>query len=152
MLHMLKGEIVAIHRQDLQILLASYVVIGAVLVLLHRPFIFVSFDRESASVMGMRVMAWDGWLFGLLGVAIALSVLIVGPMLTFAFLIIPPLAARRFCKRMRSFFLLSSLVGGISGLAGFLLSYGRDWPLGPSAIATASVMLLASVAVRKAAE
>jgi len=42
------------------------------------------------------VVVWDALLFGIIGLAISMSVLIVGPMLTFASLIVPPLAAADF--------------------------------------------------------
>src|SRR6185295_6058380 len=96
--------------------------------------------------------AWDILLYGVIGVSISIGVLIVGPMLTFAFLIIPPLAARRFCKRMWSFFLISSLIGGLSGLLGFVLSYQLDWPLGPTDIAVSCALLSLAVVVRKGLE
>jgi ABC-type Mn2+/Zn2+ transport system permease subunit len=152
MLNMLHGEIVSVSSVDLHLLLAAYGILAAMLLLFNRQFVLVSYDRDSAQVMGVRVWAWDLALYAMMGVAIAMGVLIVGPMLTFAFLIIPPLAARRFCRRMGSFFLLSSLFGGVSGLLGFELSYRLDWPLGPADIAVAFALLLAAVASRKIAD
>jgi ABC-type Mn2+/Zn2+ transport system permease subunit len=149
MLSMLNGEIVSVSSPDLHLLLIAYGVLTVLLILFNRQFLSVSYDRDAAQVLGMRVMAWDIALFAVMGISISMGVLIVGPMLTFAFLSIPPLAARRFCKRMWSFFLLSSLFGGASGLIGFLLSYQLDWPLGPTDIAVAFCFLLLAVGVRK---
>ncbi len=149
MLNMLHGEIVSVSGYDLHLLFFMYGVLLLFLVLFNRQFLLVSFDRESARAMGKRVALWDVLLYGLIGVAISMSVLIVGPMLTFAFLIVPPLAARRFCRSMTSFFLLSSALGGLSGLAGFYLSYQLDWPLSPTDILVSSVLLLVAVAIRK---
>lgn len=148
MLNMLHGEIVSVSPQDLHLLVGAYVVLAVFLMLFNRQFLSVSYDRDSAQVMGSPVIIWDLTLYAVMGVAISMGVLIVGPMLTFAFLIIPPLAARRFCKRMGSFFLLSALFGGTSGLLGFLLSYQLDWPLGPSDIAVAFGLLVLGVLVR----
>ena len=105
MLSMLHGEIVSVSSQDLHLLLGVYGVLFGILVLLNNQFLLVSFDRESAHVMGKNVAVWDMLLYGVIGLAISIGVLIVGPMLTFALLIIPPLAARRFCTRMTPFFL-----------------------------------------------
>ena len=91
-------------------------------------------------------------LISLVGIAISLGVLIVGPMLTFAAFVIPPLAARRFCKRMGSFFILSSLIGCVCGLIGFYFSYHFDLPLGPTNIALFSVVLAGAVLLKKAIE
>jgi len=149
MLNMLHGEIVSVSSLDLHFLLGAYGILAVLLVLFNRQFLMVSYDRDSAQVMGHAVWLWDLVLYAMMGVAIAMGVLIVGPMLTFAFLIIPPLAARRFCRRMSAFFWLSAVLGGTSGLLGFFLSYAWDWPLGPTDIAVAFGLLLLSVSVRK---
>jgi manganese/iron transport system permease protein len=131
------------------LLLWLYVLLGVVLLMLHRQFLFISFDRETARAMGKQVVVWDVWLYAVIGLAVAMSVLIVGPMLTFSFLILPPLSARRFCRSMRSFFMLSSLLGGLGGLLGFVVSYYWDWPLAPTDIVVSTGILLACVALRR---
>jgi ABC-type Mn2+/Zn2+ transport system permease subunit len=152
MLSMLHGEIVSVNARDVHLLLCIYTLLAIFLILFNYQFLLVSFDRESARVMGKNVVAWDVLLYGVIGVSISIGVLMVGPMLTFAFLIVPPLAARRFCKRMWSFFLISSLLGGISGLLGFYVSYNLDWPLGPADIAVSCVLLGFALTVRKGME
>ena len=152
LLNMLHGEIVSVSNVDLHLLIGAYAALTLLLFLFNRQFVMVSYDRDSAQVMGVRVWLWDLVLYAMMGVAIGMGVLIVGPMLTFAFLIIPPLAARRFCRRMGSFFLISALLGGASGVMGFELSYRLDWPLGPTDIAVAFGLLLISVAGRKIAD
>jgi ABC-type Mn2+/Zn2+ transport system permease subunit len=149
MLNMLHGEIVAINPKDLQILLVTFGALSLILGAFHNQFLLVSFDRESAQVMGKSVLLWDSLLYAFIGLTLSVSVLMVGPMLTFAFLIIPPLAARRWCRRMHSFFWLSSILGGLSGLIGFYASYQGDWPLGPTDILVASVILCLSYSIRK---
>ncbi len=140
-LNMLHGEIVSVSPQDLHLLLGVFSVLSFLLLIFNRHFLFVSFDRETARVMGENVWVWDTLLYLIIGIALSVGVLIVGPMPTFAFLIIPPLAARRFCRRMGTFFWLSSCLGGVGGFAGFYASYHYDTPLGPTAI-LATVTLL----------
>ncbi|MBV9079635.1 MAG: metal ABC transporter permease [Elusimicrobia bacterium] len=151
MLSMLNGEIVSVSASDLELLLVAYGILTVLLFLFNRQFLLVSFDRQSAQVAGKNVAFWDLLLYAVIGVAISMSVIIVGPMLTFAFLIVPPLAARRFCKRMIPFFLLSSLIGGLGGFLGFLVSYSLDWPLSPADIAVVSALLFACFILSKAA-
>jgi len=147
-LNMLQGEIVSVTSHDLHILLGVYAALTLLIWLLKDQLLLVSFDREAAQVMGKKVVVWDLWLYGIIAIAISMSVLIVGPMLTFAFLIIPPLAARRFCQRMSSFFVLSCAIGGLSGFLGFYCSYLWDLPLAPTDIAVASAFLMGAVVVK----
>ena len=149
MLNMLHGEIVSVSSHDLHLLLFVYALLAVCLALFNNQFVLVSFDRQSAAVMGKSVVLWDGVLYGMIGLAISIGVIIVGPMVTFAFLIIPPLAVRRFCKCMTSFFVASAAVGGLAGLIGFYFSYHWDWPLGPTDIAASGAFLLGAFALRR---
>lgn len=146
-LNMLHGEVIAISRPDLNLLMVVFALLAILLFLFHRQFVLISFDREMAQAVGMRVGWWDALLYAVMGIALSVSVLIAGPMQTFAFLVIPPLAARRFVRRMGAFFALASLLGALSAFAGFYVAYHWDWPLGPSGILVASgVLVLASAA------
>ncbi len=149
LLGLLQGEIVTVGASDLTLLLSAFALLTGVLLVAHRSLLMVSFDRDFARTIGKNVAAWDVLLYSIIGIAISLGVLIAGPMLTFAAFVIPPLAVRRFCRRMPGFFLASSLVGGFSGLAGFYVSYHYDLPLGPTNVAVFAVVLLICVLINK---
>lgn len=149
LLEMLHGEVVSVNSADLNHLMVAYGIMAILLLFYHRQFLFTSFDPESARVMGKNVFVWDSLLFAMIGLSISMSVLIVGPMLTFACLMIPPIAARRFCRTMKQLFWLSSLLGGLGGLIGFYVSYRMDWPLGPTNICVLGLILVLSVGVKR---
>lgn len=151
LLALLQGEVVSVTALDLGILITAFVLLGLLLALLHRQFLLVAFDRESALAMGKGTLLWDLLFYGISGTALSMSVLITGPLLTFGALVIPPLAARPFCRRMPAFLALSAAFGGLSSLAGFYLSYTRDWPLGPTVVALAAGLMLAAHAGRELA-
>jgi zinc transport system permease protein len=103
----------------------------------------VSFDRELAMVFGRRVGLWDGLLYLLIGITISLGVMTAGPLVTFGFLVVPPLAARRLTRRMLTFSMAASVLGAAAAFVGFWAAYRWDLPLGPSQVATACVVLMA---------
>ncbi|MBI4061070.1 MAG: metal ABC transporter permease [Elusimicrobia bacterium] len=142
LLGLLHGEVVSVTEQDLGLLLRAYAALGAAFIVLHRQFLLVAFDRDSATVMGKNVLFWDLFFYAAAGLALSMSVLIVGPMMTFAFLVIPPLTARPLCRGMGGFLLGSCAAGGLTAVAGFWLSYRWDWPLGPTNIMVAFAALL----------
>lgn len=141
LLGLLHGEVVSVTAHDLRLLLRAYALLGLLFAGLHRQFLLASFDRESALVQGKNVLGWDLLFYGASGLALSMSVLIVGPMMTFAFLVIPPLAVRPLSRSMGAFLLGSSVVGGLAAVAGFWASYRWDWPLGPTDIAAAFAAL-----------
>ena len=140
-LGLLKGEIIAIPDIELLILFLGY---GAILILLtvfHKELVLVTVDREMAISLGKHVMVWDMLLFGIIGVAISLGVLVVGPLVMFGFLIVPPMIAGRLAIGMRNVSIVAALVGAGIALAGFAAAYRLDLPTGPTDVALAGVVL-----------
>ena len=142
MVNLLKGDILATTRTSLT-LLAS--VLGAVVLVLfacRKEFLLVSFDRDLAIVFGKWAGLWDGLLYLTIGVTISLGVMTAGPLVTFGFLVVPPLTARLLTRRMLSFSLVAAAIGGAAAFGGFYCAYRMDLPLGPAEVALASLMLI----------
>ena len=142
MVNLLKGDILATTRTSLT-LLAS--VLGAVVLVLfacRKEFLLVSFDRDLAVVFGKWVGLWDGLLYLIIGVTISLGVMTAGPLVTFGFLVVPPLTARLLTRRMLSFSLVAAAIGGAAAFGGFCCAYRMDLPLGPAEVALASLVLI----------
>ena len=151
MVSLLKGDLLATTTQSLTLLSLTFALIAVVLLAFRREFLLVSFDRDLAIVFGKRAGLWDALLYLTIGLVISLGVLVAGPLVTFGFLVLPPLAARRLCRRMLSFSLVASLLGGVTAFAGFYCAYRFDLPLGPAEVALAGVLLLVIAALSGAA-
>jgi ABC-type Mn2+/Zn2+ transport system permease subunit len=150
MVNLLKGDILATTGTGLGLLIAVFGAVVVVLVAFRREFLLVSFDRELALVFGKSVVLWDTVLYLTIGVTIALGVMIAGPLVTFGFLVVPPLAARLVTSHMVTFSLLAAAIGGVAAFAGFYCAYRFDLPLGPAQVAVASGALLLAAGVRAA--
>lgn len=150
MFGLLKGEIVSISESDFHLMLNIFATLAAGMLLFHREFTFVSYDRDMAVTLGRNVLVWDLLLYLIIALAVSLGVMTVGPLVTFGFLVVPPLAALPWARGMTSLSLLSSALGGLSAFAGFYLSYTLDLPLGPVVISIACAVYLASAAARLA--
>ena len=140
-LGLLKGEIIAIPDTELRILVLGYGAILALVTIFHKELVLVAVDREMAISLGKRVALWDLVLFGIIGVAISLGVLVVGPLVMFGFLIVPPMIAGRLAIGMRNVSIVAALVGAGIALVGFAAAYRLDWPTGPTDVALAGVGL-----------
>ena len=138
---LLKGEILAISREGLTAILVFFGLVLFLFVLFRRDFLLVAYDREAAVSLGKKVLAWDVFLYLLVGSAISVGVLTVGPLVIFGLMVIPPLAARMISFNMTSFYVFSSLVGFVTAFAGFVASYMLDWPLGPTDVVTSFALL-----------
>ena len=131
-LDLMKGEIIVVDNADLAITATTLAVVLSVLGLFYKELLFVSFDRAMAITLGKNVVFWDVLLYLLIGLTVSMSVMSVGPLISFGFLLIPPLTAHLFARNMRQFTIIASLLGGIVSFMGFWLAYQWDWPIGPT--------------------
>ncbi|MBI5201229.1 MAG: metal ABC transporter permease [Elusimicrobia bacterium] len=144
MTSLLRGELVAVSESDFHAMLNVFAAITAALFLFQREFLLVSFDRDMAVTLGRQAGMWDILLYAIVGVTISLGVMTVGPLVTFGFLVLPPMAALPWARGIRSFSILASVLGGLSAFTGFFVSYTRDLPLGPVVVAMAGAAMLVS--------
>lgn len=142
LLDMLKGEIIAVTDADLRRTAAAFGVVLVLFFLFRKEFLLVSFDREMAVTLKKNVVLWDALLFLLIGLAISMAVLSVGPLVTFGFLLIPPVIAHLFARNMRQFAIVASSIGVVTAFVGFCLAYRWDFPVGPTDVALLGVIYL----------
>ena len=148
MVNLLKGDILATTGPSLTLMAGVFGAVALVLLAFRKEFLLVSFDRDLAVVFGKYVRLWDSLLYLLIGMTIALGVMTAGPIVTFGFLVIPPLAARMLTRHMLTFSLTAASLGATTAFAGFYCAYRFDLPLGPAEVALAS-LVLATVAVTR---
>ena len=148
MVNLLKGDILATTGPSLTLMAGVFGAVVLLLLAFRKEFLLVSFDRDLAVVFGKHTGLWDSLLYLMIGVTISLGVMTAGPMVTFGFLVIPPLTARIITRRMLTFSLTAAGLGAITAFAGFYCAYRFDLPLGPAEVALASLGL-AIVAVTR---
>jgi len=141
MVNLLKGDLLATTGTGLTVLACVFGTVVATLFAFRKEFLLVSFDRDLAIVFGKRAGVWDTLLYLISGLTIAFGVMTAGPIVTFGFLVIPPLTARLFTRHMLAFSLASAIIGGLTSFAGFYCAYRFDLPLGPAEVAVASAVL-----------
>lgn len=148
MTHLLKGDVVTATGAGVRLLAVVFGAVVAALLLFRKELLLVSFDRDMAIVLGKRAALWDALLYLLIGVTISFGVMTAGPLVTFGFLVAPPLTARLVTRRMLAFSLVAAATGGATAFAGFVLAYRLDLPLGPTDVALAVVVLAVAGAAR----
>lgn len=141
---MMEGMVITVTTNQL---LALFLVSFAVIVLflfLNKGILLTSFDSDMAKSMGLKVTRWNIMHYLLFGIIISMGVMMLGPMFVFGYLLLPAFAARPWSVGMKKFYLVSSLLGGISAFTGVILSLWLNWPLGPTEVLAASLVLLFS--------
>jgi manganese/iron transport system permease protein len=122
-------------------------VAGAVLLLitgaLHKEFVTVGLDRETARAVGLPIFWLDLALYAMVTVAIVISIQAVGNILVLALLITPAACARLLTDRIGVMMLVAPLIGAFSGLTGLYLSYAFNLAAGGLIVLTATAVFVA---------
>lgn len=150
MTNLLRGDIVTTTGTNLRVLAIVFGGVVVALTAFRKELLLVSFDREMAVVLGKWAGLWDAVLYLLIGITISLGVMTAGPLLTFGFLVVPPLTARLITKHMVTFSLCAAALGATTAFAGFYCAYRFDLPLGPTDVALALAVLLVVALLRTA--
>jgi len=146
---LLQGEVLGVGIHDFEVLAVSLGIAGGLLLWFGRDLLLVSYDIETARVLGKRVTAFEVLFHGIVGLAIAAGTLTLGPVLVFGLLVLPPLAARPWVRSMGAFAALSMAIGAVSALLGEAASLEWDLPLGPSVVLAAAACLVPSWITRR---
>jgi ABC-type Mn2+/Zn2+ transport system permease subunit len=149
LLERLRGEMIAVNLSDLLVTATTFLLVTCLLLLFHRELLLVAFDREMAVTLRKHPASWDALFFLLVGLTVSLAVYGVGPLVTFGFLLLPPLIAHQCAPSMRSFALLAPTIGGVTSLFGFWIALRYDLPVGPTDVALLGVVYAITSALRR---
>ncbi|MFP7834472.1 metal ABC transporter permease [Marisediminicola sp. LYQ134] len=128
---LLTGQIVSVDNEHLGLLVALSVVVIVGLAIMWRPLSFASVDADVARARGLPVTAISVVFMVLLGLAVAVSIQIVGALLVLALLVTPAAAAMRVTASPFLTPLLSVVFAVVSMVGGTMLSLAGSLPISP---------------------
>ncbi|QWT24632.1 metal ABC transporter permease [Subtercola sp. PAMC28395] len=128
---LLTGQIVAVDDPRLNSLIAISIVVVVGLMVVWRPLTFASIDPEVAAARGVPTRFLSLYFMLLLGLAVAVSVQIVGSLLVLSILVTPAAAALRVSSSPIVVPLLSTVFAVFSLVGGIMLALGGSLPISP---------------------
>lgn len=146
---LLAGELLGVGLHEFEMLAGVLGVCALAFFVFHRDLLLVSYDRESAQVLGKRVLAFEGLLIAVTGLMVSAGAMIVGPIPLFGLLVLPPIAARAWARSMTGYLLLSAAFGAVAALLGIVASFELDLPMGAAVTAAAALLHLPGFALRR---
>ncbi|MER7775816.1 metal ABC transporter permease [Streptomyces sp. NPDC096191] len=128
---LLTGQIVAVDTPQMSWLLGTAAFVLAALAIVWRPLAFASADPDVAEARGVPVRGLSFAFMIVLGLAVALSVQIVGALLVLTLLVTPAAAAVRITASPVLLPVLSVMFAVASIEGGILLALGSSIPISP---------------------
>lgn len=152
---LLFGDVLGVSVEDIRGQVLAALVVVVLTVVLYRPFLALTFNRQKAFTLGMRPGLAHAALLGMLALSIVASFQAIGTLLVFGLLIGPPATASLFVHRVPVIMALATAIGALSVVTGLMISFHQG-TAGGATIAGVSVATffvgLAIVEVRTAVQ
>lgn len=146
---LLTGQIVAIDDPRLGSLVVISVIVTIGLLTIWRPLMFSSVDPEVAEARGVPIRTLSLVFMLLLGLAVAVSVQIVGALLVLSILVTPAAAAQKLSSSPVVVPLLSVLFAFVSLVGGIMLALGASVPISPYVTTISFLIYLVAAGVER---
>ncbi len=130
------GNILTITSTDLWLFALYTIVLLAFFILLYRPIIACSFDRDFAHTMHLPEKAINYTMTVLIALCIVLTIRLIGVMLLMSVLTLPQMTSEIYCHRFKPMMILSVIVCSVCSVCGLLGAYFIDVP------ASATIVIL----------
>jgi len=140
------GDILAISPVEVGLSIVLALMVTILILANYHQLLYMTFDRETALVAGVKVNSLDKILVILTAITVVLGLRIVGLLLVSALTVVPAAAALQLARSFRQTLVLSSLFSLFSIIAGIAISYVLDWPASASIVFLSIAIFLATVA------
>ena len=149
---LLFGDVLGVTTEDIrsQTIAAAIVVIATLV--LYRPFLALTFNRDKAQTLGMRPQLAQTALLVLLALSIVASFQAIGTLLVFGLLIGPPATALLIARRVPVIMVTSMLLGAVAVVSGLLVSYHYGTAGGATIAGISVTQFFLLLAMREASE
>lgn len=128
------GDILAVNKTYLWIMLAMTIIVVIVIMSYFNYWKIYLFDEDYAQIMGINTKAFEIVLYILVALSVVILIKVVGIILSIALLSIPPAISRLFTEKLLAMMILSGIIGVIFTLSGLTASYYLNIPSGASII------------------
>jgi zinc transport system permease protein len=145
------GSILTVEPERLYLIGGLGLAVMAVLLLLYKELLAVSFDEELARVGGLPVGFINTIFMVLTAMTVAMAMSVVGVLLVSALIVVPVATALQVARSFRGALIWAVLVGLVSVALGIMLSYSLNLMPGAAVVLSAVAILLMVVGYKRVA-
>jgi zinc transport system permease protein len=142
------GSILAVSIDDTLAILAMTGAILAIVILLYRQLMYVTFDEEQARVSGLQISKLNYLFVVLASVAVIVSMRLVGILLVSSLIVIPNITALLLGKGFKKTALISVGISIFSVVTGIAVSYAANIPPAATIVVVSIVVFMATLAAK----
>jgi manganese/iron transport system permease protein len=142
------GDVLGVESGEIPVAALLTAAVLALVAVLYRPFLLLSFDRQRAAALGLPVNALHTLMLVVLAVAVVVGFRVVGALLVLGLLIAPPAAAALLTRRLPAMMAVSAGIAALSAPLGLLVSWHLDIAAGPAIVLVSVAAFAAALLAR----
>ncbi len=120
---LLFGDVLGVTTEDIRNQVIAAVIVVLVTLVMYRPFLALTFNRDKAQTLGMRPKITQTVLLSLLTLSIVTSFQAIGTLLVFGLIVGPPATGTLIARRIPAIMAVAIAVGMLSVVGGLLISF-----------------------------
>jgi zinc transport system permease protein len=120
-------------------------VVVVVHLLLHRRFLFVSFDPDAAGAAGLHPFRTEVILYASFALMISVATRAIGALPAFGLMVLPAMAGLRLARSMRGAYVVAVASGMLAAGVGYYVSFRFELPTGASMVTLAGLFYLGTL-------
>jgi zinc/manganese transport system permease protein len=124
------GQVLGVSNADLGPVAALGALSIALIVILFRPLLLSSVSPDLGEARGVSASLMEVLFLGIVALATAMALPVVGALLVFSLMVGPAAAARALTDRPLAAMLISAAISLVTVWAAIALSFVSDWPIG----------------------
>lgn len=128
------GSVLLADYSDVAVLGAVLVIITAAVIIFYSQASAVLFNREIAASTGVNDAVVYRTILVMCGAVAAVNLSVIGGLMLYSLVIIPPVAAARFSRGLKNFLFISAAAGAISAAAGTFIAFGFNLPVSATVV------------------
>jgi ABC-type Mn2+/Zn2+ transport system permease subunit len=144
------GDVLGVSITDAALSAGLTVAVLALVAVLYRPFLLLSFDPQRAAALGLPVGRLHLVMLVVVTLAVVIGFRVVGALLVLGLLIAPPATAVLLTRRLPTMMALSAAIAAASAPLGLLISWHLDLAAGGSIVLVAVGAFIVTLALRPA--
>ncbi|MBN1897769.1 MAG: metal ABC transporter permease [Spirochaetes bacterium] len=141
-LDLLWGNILLVDSLDIIFLIFLLFALGVFIAAFFKELVAILFNREIAASLGINDRLFFYVLLFFVGAVITVNLNIIGGLLLFSLIIIPPSIAYQITYDIKKFIFLSSFFASLGGAGGVIFSFTFNWPVSATVAIFLSFILL----------
>jgi manganese/iron transport system permease protein len=141
------GDVLGVSGGEAALAAGLAVAVVALVAVLYRPFLVLSFDPQRAAALGLPVERLNLAMLVLITLAVVIGFRVVGALLVLGLLIAPPATAALVSKRLPVMMVVSAAIAAASAPLGLLLSWHLDLAAGASIVLVAVSTFVVALAL-----